>query len=262
MVARGSANETILVVEDDPDVRAYSCEMLRELGYNILEADNGAAGLRLLDAHPEIKLLFTDVGLPGGMNGRQLVDEARIRRPHLPALFTTAYARNAIVHDGRLDPGVELITKPYAQAALATKLRNLLDASEGPSRVLLVEDEPLIQMLAVDFLEEAGLKVDTAGSAREALSKLALVSGGFVAVIVDIGLPDRSGDDLVREIRSMHSSLPIVVATGKGAVDAHSMLHGVKHVAFLGKPYRAEDLYGALRAVNVAIHLTAPGPLI
>ena len=257
VIARGSANETILVVEDDPDVRAYSCEMLRELGYTILEADNGEVGLRLLDAHPEIKLLFTDVGLPGGMNGRQVADEARRRRPHLPALFTTAYARNAIVHDGRLDPGVELITKPYAQAALATKLRNLLDASEGPNRVLLVEDEPLIQMLAVDFLEDAGLKVDTAGSAREALSKLALVSGGFVAVIVDIGLPDRSGDDLVREIRSIHSSLPIVVATGKGAADVHSVLQGVNHVAFLGKPYRAEDLYGALRALNVAIQAKA-----
>ena len=132
-------------------------------------------GLKLLDAHPHIKLLFTDVGLPGGMNGRQLADEARRRRPDLQVLFTTAYARNAIVHDGRLDPGVDLITKPYSQAVLSSKLRDMLDAREGPSRVLLVEDEPLIQMLAVDFLEDAGLKVDTAGTAREALNKLALV---------------------------------------------------------------------------------------
>jgi DNA-binding response OmpR family regulator len=167
-------------------------------------------------------------------------------------LFTTGYARNAIVHDGRLDPGVELITKPYAQAALSAKLRDMLDASEGPSRILLVED-PLIQMLAVDFLEDAGLKVDTAGSAREALNKLALVSGGFAAVIVDIGLPDRSGDDLVREIRSMHSSLPIIVATGKGAKDVGDTFQGMKHITFLGKPYLAEDLYKALRALHVAI---------
>jgi PAS domain S-box-containing protein len=257
VVVRGSANETILVVEDDADVRGYSCDMLRELGYSILEAEHGEAGLKLLDAHPHIKLLFTDVGLPGGMNGRQLADEARRRRPHLRVLFTTGYARNAIVHDGRLDPGVELITKPYTQAALSTKLRDILEASEGPSRVLLVEDEPLIQMLAVDFLEDAGLKVDTAGSAREALNKLALVSGGFAAVIVDIGLPDRSGDDLVREIRSMHSSLPIIVATGKGAKDVSDMFQGMRHMAFLGKPYRAEDLYGALRAVNVAVQAKA-----
>ena len=73
-------------------------------------------------------MLFTDIGLPGGMNGRQLADEARRRRQDLKVLFTTGYARNAIVHDGRLDPGVELITKPFSQAALASKLRDILDA--------------------------------------------------------------------------------------------------------------------------------------
>ena len=253
VVARGSPNETILVVEDDPDVRSYSCDTLRDLGYNVLEAKDGRAGLNLLDAHPQIKVLFTDVGLPGGMNGRQLADEARRRKPHLRVLFTTGYARNAIVHDGRLDPGVELITKPYAQAALSSKLRDMLDASEGPSRILLVEDEPLIQMLASEFLEDVGLRVDTVGTARGALDKLALVSGGFAAVIVDIGLPDRGGDELVREIRSMHASLPIVVATGKGAKGVREMFQGAKHIAFVGKPYRAEDLYDALRALNVAV---------
>jgi DNA-binding response OmpR family regulator len=129
----------------------------------------------------------------------------------------------------------------------------MLDAREGPSRVLLVEDEPLIQMLAVDFLEDAGLKVDTAGTAREALNKLALSCGGFAAIIVDIGLPDRSGDDLAHEIRSMHSSLPIVVATGKGAKDVGEIFRDMKHIVFLGKPYRAEDLYQALRTLHVAI---------
>jgi PAS domain S-box-containing protein len=253
LVARGSANETILVVEDDTDVRSYGCDTLRELGYNVLEAKDGHAGLNLLDSHPHIKILFTDVGLPGGMNGRQLADEARRRRPQLRVLFTTGYARNAIVHDGRLDPGVDLITKPYSQAALSTKLRDMLDASEGPRRILLVEDEPLIQMLATDFLEDVGFKVDTAGTAREALNKLALVSGGFAAVIVDIGLPDRSGDELVREIRSMHASLPIMVATGKGAKDVREIFQDAKHIAFLGKPYRAEDLYGALRVLNVSV---------
>jgi CheY-like chemotaxis protein len=253
VVARGSANETILVVEDDTDVRSYGCDTLRELGYSVLEAKDGQAGLKLLESYPHIKILFTDVGLPGGMNGRQLADEARRRRPHLGVLFTTGYARNAIVHDGRLDPGVDLITKPYSQAALSTKLRDMLDASEGPLRVLLVEDEPLIQMLATDFLEDVGFKVDTTGTAREALNKLALVSGGFAAVIIDIGLPDRSGDELVREIRSMHASLPIIVATGKGAKDVREIFQGAKHIAFLGKPYRAEDLYDALRVLNVSV---------
>src|SRR6202011_4668312 len=93
--ARG---ETILLVEDEADVRGSTVEMLRELGYRVIEAPDGSVGLRLLDAHREINLLFTDVGLPGGMNGRQLADEAQRRRAGLKVLFMSGYARNAIVH--------------------------------------------------------------------------------------------------------------------------------------------------------------------
>jgi CheY-like chemotaxis protein len=119
-------SETILVVEDDEDVRANSVSSLRELGYRTVEAEDGAAALRMLEADRSVRLLFTDVGLPGGMNGRQLADEARRRRPNLKVLFTTGYARNAIVHHGRLDPGVQLIVKPYTHAALAEKVRDVL----------------------------------------------------------------------------------------------------------------------------------------
>jgi PAS domain S-box-containing protein len=119
--------ETILVVEDEPDVRVFAVEALRELNYRVIEAQDGASALRLLDAHREIELLLTDIGLPGGMNGRQLADEARRRRADLKVLFTSGYARNAIVHHGRLDPGVELITKPFTFAGLAAKVRHVLD---------------------------------------------------------------------------------------------------------------------------------------
>jgi PAS domain S-box-containing protein len=119
--------ETVLVAEDDPDVRNFTVEMLHELDYRVVEASDGHAALRLLDAHRETSLLFTDVGLPGGMNGRQLADEARRRRPDLKVLFTSGYARNAIVHHGRLDPGVELLTKPFTFASLAAKIRRVLD---------------------------------------------------------------------------------------------------------------------------------------
>jgi PAS domain S-box-containing protein len=119
--------ETILVVEDDPDVRNFTVETLRQLGYRVLDAPNGPAGLRLLEAHREIILLFTDVGLPGGMNGRQLADEAQRRRAGLKVLFTSGYARNAIVHHGRLDPGIELIPKPFTHSGLAQKVRWVLE---------------------------------------------------------------------------------------------------------------------------------------
>jgi CheY-like chemotaxis protein len=124
-----AGEETILVCEDDAVVRAYSAEVLRELGYSVLEAADGPSALRVLEREDvRVDLLFTDVVLPGGMSGAVLADRARRERPGLKVLFTTGYARNAIFHHGRLDPGVELITKPFSYAALATRVRDLLDA--------------------------------------------------------------------------------------------------------------------------------------
>ncbi|MBV8841903.1 MAG: PAS domain S-box protein, partial [Bryobacterales bacterium] len=123
---RGRA-ELVLVVEDDPDVRDYTVEMVGDLGYSVLSAADGASALRLLDSHREISLLFTDVGLPGGMNGRQLAEQALRRQPRLKVLFTTGYARNAIIHQGRLDPGVEIVFKPFTYSDLAMKIRQVLD---------------------------------------------------------------------------------------------------------------------------------------
>jgi CheY-like chemotaxis protein len=121
--------ETILMVEDEAGVRRFAVEMLRELGYRVLDAPDGATGLRMLDAHPEITLLFTDVGLPGGMNGRRLADEALLRRPDLKVLFTSGYTGDVIVHHGRLDPDVQLIVKPFTFDGLATRLRRVLDGA-------------------------------------------------------------------------------------------------------------------------------------
>ncbi|MDQ8755807.1 PAS domain-containing protein [Sphingosinicella sp. LHD-64] len=130
-VPEGSREETILVCEDDDDVRAYTVEALRELGYRVLEAHDGPSALRLLERQEgRVDLLFTDVVLPGGMTGAVLAKEARVLRPDLRVLFTTGYARNAIVHHGRLDAGVELITKPFAYADLAARIRDMLDRAD------------------------------------------------------------------------------------------------------------------------------------
>jgi signal transduction histidine kinase len=126
--AASGRGETILLVEDDADVRAFAADLLRDLTYEVLTAATGSEALAVLDAHPEVRLLFTDVALPGGMTGRQLADEAARRHLGLKVLYTTGYARNAIVHQGRLDPGVELIVKPFTSAALAARIRLLLDA--------------------------------------------------------------------------------------------------------------------------------------
>ena len=123
----GTGDETILVVEDDDDVRTYSVDVLRELGYRVLEAHDGPSALRLLERQPKVDLLFSDVVLPGGMTGAQVAAQAQALNPKLKVLFTTGYARNAIVHHGRLDAGVQLITKPFTYADLAAKVRDVLD---------------------------------------------------------------------------------------------------------------------------------------
>ena len=132
------------------------------------------------------------------MNGRQLADAARRLRPDLKVLFTTGYARNAIVHDGRLDPGVVLIPKPFTYAAVAAKLADLLDDADGlrPASCWS-RTRCWSRMVAADQLEDLGYRVETAGSATEAMNKVKLMEGDIALAIVDIGLPDIKGDVLV-----------------------------------------------------------------
>ena len=125
---RARPGECVLVVEDDADVRAYVIDTLQRLGYHVLEAADGESALALMDRHDRnIELLLTDVVMPG-MNGRKLAEEGKRRRPDLRVLFMTGYSRNAIVHQGRLDPGVDLIQKPLTGPQLAAMVRNVLDA--------------------------------------------------------------------------------------------------------------------------------------
>ncbi len=126
-VADVRGDETVLVVEDHEDLRAYSVSVLAEAGYRVLEANSGPEALALLERGSRVDLLFTDVVLPDGMDGRRLANEAARRNPRLKVLYTTGYTRNAIVHNGRLDPGVQLITKPFTSAELTAKVRQVLD---------------------------------------------------------------------------------------------------------------------------------------
>jgi signal transduction histidine kinase len=119
--------ETILIVEDDEGVRQYASEILRDLNYQVIEAKDAASALRLLEADKPFDLMLTDVVLPG-KNGRELADEVARRRPEVKVVFMTGYSRNAIVHQGRLDPGTELISKPLIEATVARKIRQVLDA--------------------------------------------------------------------------------------------------------------------------------------
>ncbi len=123
-VASGTGPIT-LVVEDDPVVRDFAVAACRECGCSVYEAGDGEQALRILEQHGDIQLLFTDVGLPGGMNGRQLAGLATTRRPDLKVLYMTGYTANAIVHHGVIDAGVNFLGKPFSVSALAAKIKGM-----------------------------------------------------------------------------------------------------------------------------------------
>jgi len=124
---RAEDGQTVLVVDDEPTVRMLVTEVLEDLGYKAIEAADGAAGLHVLQSDARIDLLVTDVGLPGGMNGRQLADAARVARSGLKVLFITGYAENAVLSQEHLDPGMHVLIKPFAMEALASRIKNLID---------------------------------------------------------------------------------------------------------------------------------------
>ena len=123
---RAGRGEAVLVVDDEPTVRMLVADVLGDLGYSALEAEDGASGLSILQSPVRIDLLITDVGLPNGMNGRQVADAARVIRPGLKVLFITGYAENAVIGNGQLDPGMAVLTKPFAMDDLAVRIRDLI----------------------------------------------------------------------------------------------------------------------------------------
>lgn len=120
--------QSVLVIDDEPIVRMLIVEVLEEAGYMVLEAGDGPSGLRILESANQVDLLITDVGLPGGMNGRQVADAARIARPDLKVLFVTGFAENAVIENGHLEPGMAVITKPFAITELAAKVEEMIES--------------------------------------------------------------------------------------------------------------------------------------
>jgi signal transduction histidine kinase/DNA-binding response OmpR family regulator len=256
--------ETILVVEDDDGVRAAVTDLLSELGYTVLRASNAEEALTVLKAGAEVDLLFTDVVMPGQIPTRELARRARDSRPGLRVLFTSGYTQNAIVHNGKLDDDVFLLSKPYRKDDLARKLRSLLDMPapapntstgqmedalprETPGnaeyrklKVLIVEDVALIRMTTVDMVESLGHEILEAGDGPQALA-LVQANPDIDIMLTDLGLPGMSGVQLVKEARSLRPKLKIVIASGYSTESADNA-ELPKDVSFLPKPYNDSQL--------------------
>ena len=134
----GSAQSaTVLIVDDEPTVRMLVTDILEDLGYLAIEAGDSAAGLKILQSDVTINLLVTDVGLPGGMNGRQMADAGRVNRPDLKVLFITGYAENAVLGNGHLAPGMAVMTKPFAMDAMTDRIRSMIESDREAKRLRL-----------------------------------------------------------------------------------------------------------------------------
>lgn len=255
--------ETVLVVEDDEEVRATVVEMLADLGYRVLKASDATSALHVVESGIPIDLLFTDVVMPGDLKSPELARLARKRLPEIGVLFTSGYTENSIVHGGRLDPGVELLSKPYTREALARKVRHVLsnreqrqtiraapaatpvDADRDPGSdslgsILLVEDDALIRMNTADILRDAGYEVDEASSAEEAI--VLLREKPADVLVTDVKLPGASGKELAQQALEMLPGIAIIFATGDV-----SALDGANGAIVVTKPYSLADI---LRAVG------------
>ncbi|MCS0580153.1 PAS domain S-box protein [Massilia pinisoli] len=252
--------ETILVVEDDPNVQATVVGMLTELGYHVLRADDADVALAVLKAGVCCDLLFTDVVMPGKLKSTEMVRQAKALLPDLKVLYTSGYTQNAIIHGGRLDPGVELLSKPYRREKLASKVRHLLGTPDAAAaaqvrsnpaprapaallRVLLVEDDAQARELYRDILLSAGIQADEAATAGAALELLA--RDRYDAAVVDYSLPDLDGLTLARRIVAAYPGVALVFASGYG-----SLVAGVSDVTarVLTKPFTDLQLKQALLA--------------
>ena len=232
--------ESVLVVEDEAAVREAACAMLHDLGYHCIQADGPDAALEILRGDQPVDLLFTDVVMPGSMKTPAFVKAANKLRPAMPVLYTSGYTENAIVHHGRLDVGVSLLSKPYGKADLARKIAAALVGERRT--VLIVEDEALVRTAAVDLIADLGFAVLEAADAAEALA--ILETGGRVDVLfTDIGLPGMRGDELAKQARTQRPDLQIILASGYAD---HGAVEGLDGVTGLDKPYDAAALAKAL----------------
>ncbi len=264
-------SETILAVEDDEGVRIVVLDMLRALGYRVLAAENGEQALRIIESGEHVDLLFTDVVMPGPLRSPELARIAQQVLPNLAVLFTSGYPQDAIVHGGRLDAGLELLSKPYRREDLARKLRHVLNnrrhqlqarerqhvpqhnllepqpqhPRHASLRVLVVEDnEDSLQMVC----ELVGMLGHTVSGVPDGEQAWQLThSQEFDVLFTDVSLPGMSGIELARQVAATRPAMRIIFSTGYGK---EALDHLEFAAACLRKPYDLLELQAALDNVD------------
>jgi PAS domain S-box-containing protein len=268
--------ETVLIVEDDEEVRTTVVEMLSDLGYRVLKAKDAQSALAIVESGVPIDMLFTDVVMPGPLRSTELARKARERLPTIAVLFTSGYTDNAIVHAGRLDEGIELLSKPYTHEALARKFRYVLQ-SQNPQaaelseaerqllqidppfaaadadsfavgarmRILLVEDDEMIRMSTAELLRTFDFDILEAEGEQDA--KRMLSEHAINVMLTDVGLAGKSGVDLAMDVCRERPDLRVIFLTGYDLVLTPEQRKVLPHAISLRKPYEVLDLIDALK---------------
>jgi PAS domain S-box-containing protein len=263
--------ETVLVVEDDEEVRSTVVDMLSDLGYRVLKAKDAQSALAIIESGVPVDLLFTDVVMPGALRSPELARKAHERLPGIAVLFTSGYTENAIVHGGRLDDGIELLSKPYTREAMARKIRHVLrnqrqlvaartvpatasqrktnavgaGSSTSSLRILLIEDDSLIRLTTADMLTNLGHLVTEAADGTKALSLLD--KSLFDVMVTDLALPGMSGEEIAASAVKQQPGLRVIFATGYEP--AQTIGGGLKGAVFLQKPYDEGQIANAINTV-------------
>lgn len=253
-------NESLLIVEDDPEVRESTAAILEELGYSVRTAPDPGKALEIAGEWEALDMVISDVVMPGEIGIGEMADALLARSSDLPVLFISGYSRDAIVRDGRIDAEVRFLSKPFSQSELAVKVREALDArrdarlsdgnTEVPAspvslatcRILVCEDEALIRMDTVSVLEGLGAEVSEAATGTQALK--ALEAGHFDVLLVDVGLPDMTGEEVALRARASRADLAIVFCTGRSEV---ASAQGLERCAVLRKPFSETQLISAIK---------------
>jgi CheY-like chemotaxis protein len=266
-------SETILVVEDDRRVQTTVVETLRQLGYTVLKADDAQSALVIVQSGVNVDLLFTDVVMPGTMRSTELAKMATRVLPHLKVLFTSGYTQNAIVHGGRLDPGVHLLSKPYSRVQLASKIRRLLgpaplrETSNAPApqskerpmapsahapadaSILIVDDDDPSREAVSELLASMGYDVQQAGTADEAMQLL--MAGKPDVLLTDIVLPGLSGVELAKAAFERDPGIIIVFASGGESPPPEALGFDF---ASLRKPFTAQQLESLIASMRLQVN--------
>jgi signal transduction histidine kinase/two-component SAPR family response regulator len=260
-------SETILVVEDDMAVQATAVNMLTGLGYRVLKANDGQSALNILHSGMPIDFLFTDVVMPGPVRSPDLARQAKELYPNIEVLFTSGYTQNAIVHGGRLDAGVQLISKPYRREDLARKIRHMLANAKpivvseetpkaehrikavalavNPLHILVVEDTPDMLKILCKQISKLGHLPKGVSSAEKALHELAVSK--FDVLLTDINLPGISGLELARKAIAASPSMKVIISSGYGSFSSDSLDF---EAMYLPKPYNFEKLSLVLAEIS------------